>query len=88
MVRSIEPSSFSLLRLVEELEVHFSGHPEVQIRSVILDDLQRGGSPTVKDRLLGSLYGAAAVEEFLQIANTQDKQRRGNLNLLAVQDVD
>ncbi len=87
MVRSLTPSSFSLLRLVEELEVHFSEHPEVQIRSVILDDLQRGGSPTVKDRLLGTIYGEAAVEEFLQITNAGDQNRIGNLNLLAAQDV-
>jgi 6-phosphofructokinase 1 len=85
-IRSLDQASFSLFRLVEELNVHFSAHPEVQIRSVILDDLQRGGAPTVRDRLLGTIYGEAAVEEFLQIFNTQDTQRRGNLNLLSVRD--
>ena len=48
-IRSLDQASFSLFRLVEELNVHFSAHPEVQIRSVILDDLQRGGAPTVRD---------------------------------------
>jgi len=86
-IRSLAPSNFSLLRLVEDLEVQFAVHPEVQIRSVILDDLQRGGAPTVRDRLLGTIYGEAAVEEFLQIFNTQDTVRRGNLNLLAVRDL-
>jgi len=86
-IRSLAPSNFSLLRLVDELEVHFTDLPEVQIRSVILDDLQRGGAPTLRDRLLGTLYGEAAVEEFLQVANSQDLLRRGNLNLLAVRDV-
>jgi len=87
MVRSLTPSSFSLLRLVEELEVRFSEQPELQFRSVILDDLQRGGAPTVKDRLLGTIYGEAAVEEFLQAKNTGDQLQMGNLNLLAVGDV-
>ena len=41
----------------------------------------------MKDRLLGTIYGEAAVEEFLQIINTGDDKRAGNLNLLAVRDV-
>jgi 6-phosphofructokinase len=86
-IRSLTPSNFSLLRLVDELELHFSNHPEVQIRSVILDDIQRGGAPTVRDRLLGTIYGEAAVEEYLQVSNTGDAVRQGNLNLLAVRDL-
>jgi 6-phosphofructokinase len=85
-IRSLASSNFSLLRLAEELEVHFSSYPEVQIRSVILDDIQRGGAPTMRDRLLGTIYGEAAVEEYLQILNSEPS-RRGTLNLLAVRDV-
>ncbi len=87
MVRSLVMSDFSLLRLVDDLQVHFSDNIGVQIRSVILDDLQRGGAPSMKDRLLGTLYGEAALEEYLEILNAQDSDRHANLSLLAVQDV-
>ncbi|MBI4583346.1 MAG: 6-phosphofructokinase [Planctomycetes bacterium] len=87
LVRSLVVPDFSLLRLVDDLSIQFTEHPEVQIRSVILDDLQRGGPPTMKDRLLGSLYGEAAVDEYLKIIGGQDSVRYGGLNLLAIRDV-
>jgi len=33
-----------------------------EVRSVVLGHLQRGGSPTARDRVLGSVLGAAAVD--------------------------
>lgn len=86
IVRSMAPLEFTVLRLVDNLLVHFSRDGSVQIRYVVLDDLQRGGAPSLRDRVLGTLYGEAAVEEFLSVVNGQDVQRRGNLNLLGVEE--
>jgi hypothetical protein len=86
MITSTAPMELTVLRIVDELAVHFSGSKMIQVRYVVLDDLQRGGSPTVRDRLLGSLYGEAAVEQFLSAVQTQDILKWGNLNLLAVDD--
>ena len=36
--------------------------PELDIRVITLGHVQRGGSPTAADRILGSRYGVAAVE--------------------------
>lgn len=40
--------------------------PEYELRVSVLGHLQRGGSPTANDRLLGSILGNAAVEELLK----------------------
>ena len=37
-----------------------------EIRSITLGHVQRGGSPTAMDRLLGLRFGAAAVDGFLK----------------------
>lgn len=41
-------------------------YPELKIRSTILGHVQRGGSPTAKDRLLASTLGSEAVKALLQ----------------------
>jgi len=86
IVSSMAPLELTTLRVVDGLTMHFAGNDEIHICYVILDDLQRGGAPTLRDRVLGSIYGEAAIEEFLSIVNTQDYDKRGNLNLLAVRD--
>ncbi|HOK36314.1 MAG TPA: 6-phosphofructokinase [Paludibacteraceae bacterium] len=40
-------------------------HPEYDVRVTILGHIQRGGSPSVSDRILASRMGAAAVEALL-----------------------
>lgn len=87
MITSIKPLEFTVLRVAEALDVHYSGQGAVQVRHVLLDDLQRGGAPTFHDRILGSLYGEAAIEEFLSVVNTVgiETRHRGNLNLLAIE---
>ncbi len=88
MITSVKPLELTVLRLVETLDVHFSGRADsVQVRHVLVDDLQRGGPPTLKDRTLGSLYGEAALEEYFAIVNATgiDTTHRGNLNLLAIE---
>ena len=74
------------MRLVDDLLVHFSGDENIQIRYVVIDDLQLGGKPTVRDRVLGSVYGEAAVEEFLAMVQAYELERRGDLHLISVQD--
>ncbi len=44
-------------RLVTELRTHL----DQEVRSVVLGHLQRGGGPTPRDRLLGTIFGASAV---------------------------
>ena len=39
--------------------------PELKIRSTILGHIQRGGSPTARDRVRASILGSAAVEALL-----------------------
>ena len=87
IVSSMAPVELTVLRVVDDLAMHFAGDGSVQTRYVVLDDLQRGGAPTARDRVLGTLYGQAAVEEFLAVVNGQELAKRGNLNLLAVNDV-
>ena len=43
----------------------------VETRATILGHLQRGGSPTVKDRVYASIMGAKAVELILQGKNNR-----------------
>jgi len=45
-----------LVRQVQEIDDSFN------IREVVLGHIQRGGQPTARDRVLGSLFGARAVE--------------------------
>ena len=87
IVTSMAPMELTVPRLVDQLVMHFAGQHGVQIRYVVIDDLQLGGTPTLRDRMLGSLYGEAAIEEFLSVVNSQDTRRRGNLNLLAIDDI-
>ena len=51
--------SFHLAREVKK-------HLDVESRVVVLGHLQRGGPPTLRDRVLGSLLGVAAVEALLE----------------------
>jgi 6-phosphofructokinase len=86
IVTSQAPVELTILRIVDDLMLHFAGNESVHIRYVVLDDLQRGGAPTLRDRILGTMYGEAAIEEYLSVVKAQDFQRWGNLNLLAVRD--
>lgn len=45
-----------LVRQIQEVDSSFN------IREVVLGHVQRGGQPTARDRVLGSLFGARAVE--------------------------
>jgi 6-phosphofructokinase len=87
IITSTAPLELTVLRLVDDLVVHFSGSRTVQVRYVALDDLQRGGPPSARDRVLGTLYGEAAVEEFLLALERQDVRVWGHLNLLGLGDV-
>lgn len=86
IITSMAPLELTVFRVVDSLLMHFSEPGGIQVRHVLLDDLQRGGSPSLRDRMLGSIYGEAAVEEFLALLNFQDVEKRGNLNLLSVHD--
>jgi 6-phosphofructokinase 1 len=46
-------------RLAEELRAHDLGH---EVRVTVLGHLQRGGTPSASDRLLGTRFGAHAAE--------------------------
>lgn len=50
------------LKMGKELEERF---PELKIRATILGHIQRGGSPTTRDRVRASILGSAAVEALL-----------------------
>ena len=52
----------STLELAERFQKEF---PETSVRVTILGHIQRGGSPTVTDRVAASRMGAAAVEALL-----------------------
>jgi 6-phosphofructokinase len=86
IITSMAPLELTVLRVVDQLQLHFAGTGSVLVRYVLLDDLQRGGAPSFRDRVLGTLYGEAAVEEFLALVNWEDTEKRGNLNLLAISD--
>jgi 6-phosphofructokinase 1 len=53
-----EGDAFEVARKVKERHAHFD------IRVTVLGHLQRGGSPSVMDRLLASRLGVAAVEQL------------------------
>lgn len=86
LVSSMVPIELTAMKVVEGLMMHYAGNDRVHTRYVVLDDLQRGGAPSLRDRMLGSIYGEAAVVEFLSVIKGQDLARRGNLNLLEVSD--
>lgn len=87
IIMSTAPLELTAPRVVDDLVVHFAGGGMIQVRYVVLDDLQRGGVPTVRDRILGSLYGKAAVEQFHTVVQQQNIDHWGNLNLLAADDI-
>ncbi len=45
---------------------YFRDHYGIESRVTLLGHIQRGGSPTVQDRVLGSLLGKAAVDALLE----------------------
>jgi 6-phosphofructokinase 1 len=51
------------IELAKKLNQKF---PELKIRSTILGHIQRGGSPTARDRVRASILGSAAVEALLK----------------------
>lgn len=66
--------SFSIIVVAEgdqeggviELAKHLNEKfPELKIRSTILGHVQRGGSPTARDRVRASILGSAAVEALI-----------------------
>ena len=85
-IGSMAPLELTLLKLVDDLAMRFVDSADVQIRYVVIDDLQLGGAPTLRDRQLGSIYGEAAVEEFLAIHNARDLHERGHLFFLGCAD--
>ncbi len=52
-------ASFQIAREVRE-------HLDIESRVVVLGHLQRGGPPTLRDRVLGSVLGVAAVEALIE----------------------
>lgn len=54
-----EGNAFEIARKVKE------HHPQYDMRVTVLGHLQRGGSPTVIDRILASRLGVAAVDRLL-----------------------
>jgi 6-phosphofructokinase 1 len=58
-----EGGAFEIARKVKECHAHFD------IRVTVLGHLQRGGSPSVQDRVLASKLGVAAVEELCKGAH-------------------
>ncbi|EGA90769.1 6-phosphofructokinase [Planococcus donghaensis MPA1U2] len=49
-----------------ELKALIKEKAEIETRVSVLGHIQRGGSPTARDRVLGSLFGARAVEVLLE----------------------
>lgn len=49
-----------------ELADLITAKADIETRVSVLGHIQRGGSPTARDRVLGSLFGARAVEVLLQ----------------------
>jgi 6-phosphofructokinase 1 len=58
-----EGAALKAQQLVEYLSSHASG---VDARLSVLGHVQRGGSPTVRDRVLASQFGGAAVHALLE----------------------
>ncbi|ANU23680.1 6-phosphofructokinase [Planococcus donghaensis] len=49
-----------------ELKARIKEKADIETRVSVLGHIQRGGSPTARDRVLGSLFGARAVEVLLE----------------------
>lgn len=49
-----------------ELKALIKEKADIETRVSVLGHIQRGGSPTARDRVLGSLFGARAVEVLLE----------------------
>ena len=62
MLVAESPSTGGALALAERVKEQY---PDYDVRVSILGHLQRGGSPTAKDRILASRMGAAAVDALL-----------------------
>ena len=45
----------------------------IETRATILGHLQRGGSPTAKDRVMASVMGAYAVDALIDVYKRQDQ---------------
>ena len=45
-----------------KLAVQLEPHLDLDVRVTVLGHIQRGGSPTAFDRILGTRFGAAAVD--------------------------
>ena len=58
-----EGAQLKARKLTDYLSQHTSA---VDARLSILGHVQRGGSPTVRDRVLASQFGAAAVQSLLE----------------------
>jgi 6-phosphofructokinase 1 len=52
-------------RLAEALRMD-AAFDDIDLRTTVLGHVQRGGSPTARDRVLASRLGAAAVEALLE----------------------
>lgn len=50
----------------EELAIVLKALTKISTRSVVLGHVQRGGSPTLQDRLLGAKFGVRAVDVLLE----------------------
>ena len=50
----------------EEMRKQIESTTDLETRTVVLGHIQRGGSPTAKDRILATRLGAAAVEVLLK----------------------
>ena len=63
----------------EWLRQELAGSIVQEVRTVVLGHLQRGGGPTARDRVLGSAFGAMAVEMIAEGAIGQMVSVRGDL---------
>ena len=49
-----------------EFAANLKEHADIETRVSVFGHIQRGGSPTARDRVLASLFGARAVEVLLE----------------------
>lgn len=59
---------------------------DIECRSVILGHVQRGGKPTAFDRILGTNYGAKAVEHLMQGESGVVGYRNGKYIYVSIED--
>jgi 6-phosphofructokinase 1 len=68
---------------VFELAKKLKGLRGIDLRTCVLGHTQRGGAPTAQDRVLASIYGAAAVDALLAgKAGVMVSLRAGRLRLV------